>query len=332
MQYSEKKEGSMPHVEHRHLVAFAKDKVNLTKDEVDDQRAQVNRLRERIEAKIKADPDYGLVKCLHAGSVAKGTALRNVSDRDLAVYVRAECAPSEVSGLVGWLRDRVVDAYPNLPDDQIVANARCVTVTFAGSGLTVDLVPVLWEGEANDVGYLIDKDTGDRIKTSVRLHLDFIRGRKTLHRVHLAQLIRFAKWWVRQEKRRNGDFKCKSFMVELIWVHLADAGVALDDYPTALEEFFGYICKSGVSEQIAFTDFIRASDLPRRGGAAIEVLDPVNFDNNIAWRYDETDRLLLVEAAQKAYDAITTARFVPTKTEAVECWQDVLGVSFRGAA
>ena len=70
-----------------------------------------------------------------------------------------------------------------------------MTVTFAGSGLTVDVVPVLWEGEANDVGYLIDKDSGDRIRTSVRQHLDFIRGRTSLHPVHLAQLIRFAKRW-----------------------------------------------------------------------------------------------------------------------------------------
>ena len=151
------------HVDHKHLVAFAKDKVNLTKDEVDDQRAQVNRLREKIEAKIKVDPNYGLVKCLHAGSVAKGTALRKRNDRDLAVYVRAECAPSDVAGLVGWLRERVVDAYPNSTDDQIVANARCVTVTFAGSGLTVDVVPVLYEGEANDVGYLVAQGhPGDR--------------------------------------------------------------------------------------------------------------------------------------------------------------------------
>ena len=37
------------------------------------------------------------------------------------MYVRAECAPSDVAGLVGLLRERVVDAYPNLTDDQIVA-------------------------------------------------------------------------------------------------------------------------------------------------------------------------------------------------------------------
>ncbi len=60
----------MPEIEHHDLVLFADQKVNLKKDEVDDQRAQVNRLRDRIEAKIAVTPGYGLVKSLHAGSVA----------------------------------------------------------------------------------------------------------------------------------------------------------------------------------------------------------------------------------------------------------------------
>jgi hypothetical protein len=179
----------MPQITHRDLVAFADEKVNLKKSEVDDQRAQVNRLRDRIEAKIDAAPEYGLVKSLHAGSVAKGTALRNVNDRDLAVYVKAGQAPDDTPSLVQWLRDQIGEAYSMLSADQIVANTNCVTVTFAGSGLSVDVVPVLYEGEPNDVGCLVSKDTGEKLKTSVRQHLDFIRGRKKAHPKDLAQLI-----------------------------------------------------------------------------------------------------------------------------------------------
>lgn len=39
----------------------------------------------RLEKKIEEDPDYALVKMLHAGSVAKGTALKTVNDLDVAV-------------------------------------------------------------------------------------------------------------------------------------------------------------------------------------------------------------------------------------------------------
>jgi hypothetical protein len=133
--------------------------------------------------------------------VAKGTALRNVNDRDLAVYVRAEQAPEDTPSLVQWLRDRIVEAYSTLSADQIVANTNCVTVTVAGSGLSVDVVPVLCEGESNDVGCLVSKDTGEKLKTSVRQHLDFIRGRKKAYPRDLAQRSRAVPPHVRRLRR-----------------------------------------------------------------------------------------------------------------------------------
>ncbi|MBK6873553.1 MAG: nucleotidyltransferase [Kineosporiaceae bacterium] len=324
----------MAHIGHRDLVVFCEERVNLKKTEVDSQRAQVNRLSDLISTKIASTPGYGLVKTLHAGSVAKGTALRNVNDRDLAVYVKADQAPGETPALVTWLRDRVVEAYPRLSADQIVAKTNCVTVTFAGSGLSVDVVPVLYEGDPNDVGYLVAKDTGDRLKTSVRQHLDFIRGRKKQHPKDLAQLIRLTKWWARLQKRRYGEdvFKCKSFMLELLWVHLADGGLPLGDYAAALEKFFLFLVNGGLDRQIAFTDFHPGSELPARGAAPIQILDPVNFDNNVASRYTTADRDRLLQAAQEAFDALSTAQFEPVKGQAVEFWQDVLGTSFKAAA
>jgi len=322
----------VPQITHRDLVSFADDRVNLKKVEVDDQRAQVNRLRDKIESKIAASPGYGFVKALHAGSVAKGTALRNVNDRDLAVYVKAEQAPDETPALVNWVRDRVVEAYPVLHADQIVASTNCVNVRFAGTGLEVDVVPVLCEGEPGDIGYLVSKDDGTRVKTSVRQHLDFIRGRKKAHPKHLAQLIRFTKWWARQQRRRDGEFKCKSFMIELLWVHLADGGLKLNDYAEALEQFFAFIANGGLESQITFTDLHPESDLPARGSAPIQILDPVNFDNNVAEHYDVKHRDRLVTAAQEAFDAISTAYYEPANGQAVELWQDVLGTSFKAAA
>ncbi|MGH3280534.1 MAG: CBASS oligonucleotide cyclase [Trebonia sp.] len=322
----------MPQVTHRDLVSFADDKVNLKKSEVDDQRAQVNRLRDRIEIKIATTPGYGFVKALHAGSVAKGTALRNANDRDLAVYVKAEQAPEETPKLVNWVRDLVVDAYPAMREDQIVATTNCVNVRFAGSGLDVDVVPVLYEGEPNDVGCLVSKDDGTKLHTSVRQHLDFIRGRKKTYPKDLAQLIRFTKWWARQQQRRDGEFKCKSFMLELLWVHLADGGLELGDYTLALERFFAFIANGGLDGQIAFTDFHPASELPARGSAPIQILDPVNFGNNVAEHYEAAHRDRLVAAAQDAFDAISTAYYEPIGGQAVELWQDVLGTSFKAAA
>jgi hypothetical protein len=54
-----------------------------------------------------------------------------------------------------------------MQDDQFAPQDHCVQVQFRGSGLNVDVVPVLYEGEADDRGYLITKDFGDRVLTSI---------------------------------------------------------------------------------------------------------------------------------------------------------------------
>lgn len=317
-------------IEHDDIEAFAEDRVNLPASDAQRHRDQVNRLRDRLEAKIQADASYGLVKTVHAGSVAKGTALRTVNDLDLAVYVQATQAPSSDPDLIPWLAERLAEANPSMGRDQFEENDHCVTVNFRGTGLNVDVVPVLYEGEADDRGYLVRKRTGERILTSVRLHLDFIRSRKKKYGPDLAQLVRLSKWWKRTVVNGDPDFRFKSFLVELLWAHLADGGIALVDYPTALEEFFTYIVTTELAQQVAFTDYSQRKDIPARSAAPIEVLDPVNPDNNVAVRYNDSDRIRIVDAAQDALDALADARFATTKARGLEDWRSVLGPSFGG--
>ena len=134
-----------------------------------------------------------------------------------------------------------------------------------------------------------------------------------------------------QRKAENSSFKCKSFLLELLVAHLADRGAALNDYPQALEGLFSYAVKTGLEERIAFTDYYRTNDLPGSSGAAIEVFDPVNAENNVTDKYARADRQALVEAAEEAADAIREAMYATTKGRAIELWQIVLGPSFRGS-
>lgn len=320
-------------IEHSHIVQFAAERVNLPSAKAQEHRDQVNRLRSGLEKKIKADPDYSLVKMLHAGSVAKGTALKTVNDLDVAVYVKKADAPDDDSNLVPWLADRLFEAAPaNMTRDQFVEEAHCVTVSYKGSGLDVDVVPVLYEGAADDVGYLVNRHDGHRMLTSVTLHLRFIRSRKQQHGIHFAELVRLTKWWRRQAtNQEHPDLKFKSFMIELLWAHLADSGLDLSDYPTALEAFFQYVVQTEFDDIVTFDDFCKLSELPSRDSRIpIEVVDPVNPNNNVAVRYDQRGKVLIVAACADAFDALSEARFATTKTRAVDCWQTVLGPSFRG--
>lgn len=321
------------HITNSDIKAYAANRINLKADEVTAGRDRVRFLRERLEKHIADNDGFSLQKMLHAGSVAKGTGLSDLNDMDVAVYVSSESVGNH--DLVLWMTDRLREVYGNtIAADAVQAGTNCPSITFA-SGFSVDVVPVLDEGDGdgdgdgNGNGYLVSKWTGERLLTSIPLHLEFIRSRKKQHS-DLAQIVRYVKWWIRKHKRADPSFKFKSFMAELLVAHLADKGSDLTDHIEALTSFFEYIVDTGLAERVAFTDYYPASELPDSTGSAIEVFDPVNPDNNVAVHYSTADRTVIVNAAEEALDAITEASFSTTKVQAVACWQIVLGMTFKG--
>jgi predicted nucleotidyltransferase len=319
-----------PYVTHCSLAAFADGHVNLKRDDATAYREQVNRLREKLEAYIKDHPDVGLVKMLLSGSLAKGLALKTLNDIDVALYVDSSKVPNQEAELLQWLAERLREAYPQMQPSQISPGNHAVRISFRGTGLDVDVVPVHYEGDPDDRGYLYARDTGKKVLTSIPLHLKFTRKRKDANPDHFAQCVRFAKWWTTIQKRSEPAFRFKSFMSELIFARLADDGVVLSDYTRAMESFFSYIVKSQLQERVSFTDYYNASSLPGPTSAAIEVFDPVNAEYNIVADYTSQHRTTIVTRAQDSFEAIAEARYATTKGRAEELWQEVFGPSFRG--
>jgi tRNA nucleotidyltransferase (CCA-adding enzyme) len=317
-------------ITHADIAAFADESVNLKREDAEEYREQVRRLRQKLDRYAADHPDYGLIKTLLSGSLAKGTALKTLNDIDIAFYVKADKAPKAEPDLLNWLAERLREAYPQMKPDQIKPNRHSVCIKFAVSGLSVDVVPVKYKGDPDDRGYLFAFDGGDPVLTSIPLHLAFIRRRKDKQKLHFAQVIRLVKWWVRLQKNKDAEFKLKSFMTEMIVAHLADGGIGMADYTIALEKVFTYIVKSRLKTRISFADYYPASKLPGPTGKAIEIFDPVNETNNVAAIYDDSHRQQIVSAAQDALEAIAEARFATTRGRAIECWQEVLGPSFRG--
>jgi tRNA nucleotidyltransferase (CCA-adding enzyme) len=319
-----------PQIAHADIAAFADESVNLKREDAEEYREQVRRLRAKLDKYAADHPDYGLIKTLLSGSLAKGTALKTLNDIDVAFYVKAGKALSRESDLLEWLAQRLREAYPQMKPDQIKPNNHSVCIKYAVSGLSVDVVPVQYRGDPGDRGYLFAFDGGDPVLTSIPMHLEFIRKRKAAQKTDFAQVIRLVKWWIRLQKSKDEAFRLKSFMTEMIVSHLADSGVSMADYTIALEKVFGYIVKSRLKARISFTDYYPASKLPGPTGKAMEIFDPVNEINNVAAVYDDSHRQKIVSAAQEALEAISEARFATTRGRAIECWQDVLGPSFRG--
>jgi tRNA nucleotidyltransferase (CCA-adding enzyme) len=315
------------HVSHSDIARFADERVNLKKDDADDLRAQATRLCDRLEGYIAEHPHFELKRMMISGSLAKGTALKSISDVDVACYVSSDTAPHEIGELISWLAKRLEKAFPNFKPSQIKPKTYSIGVQFINSGNEVDIVPILYAGDPDWRGDLISQDTGERLMTSVPMHLEFVRKRKKLNEKHYAQVVRLFKFWCKLRKEEDENFRFKSFMVELIVAYLADRGMPLNDYPEAMAQIFTFLASDDFKTVIAFGDYY---DVKSCGPAAdlVRIWDPVNNQNNVAKLYTNDNKSRIMQAALDAGDAIDSALHAVTKGETVRYWQKVFGSTF----
>lgn len=326
------------YVDHQALKAFAQSKVNVPAKEAKERRRQVNHLRERLEGYIAVHPDFDLVKLRASGSTAKHTAIRRKSgtgsDADVAAYLRTTDTDIEVSTMLTWLRDRCIQVYGATKDaDDFKLSDHAVGITMRSTGLKIDVVPVLYTGEPDDIGYLVTAD-GTKVLTSVTLHLQFIQARKNKAGDGYREIIRLLKAWVRESKAVDPELRCKSFLIELVVAHLWDVGwngkpLQVDDYTAAIEQVLSYIVRTGLKTPIIFTDYYKANAVNATADP-IQVWDPVNPENNVARGYTEQDRQRLVNHASDTLDTVTMAAYAATKGEALDAWRELFGPTFPG--
>lgn len=319
---------SRDHVSHKEIAQFATDRVNLPKAKADEFRAQARRLREKLEGYLKEHPDFTLRKMLLSGSLAKGTALRSLNDIDVACYVSGADAPQDIDELLNYIAERLRKAFPNFTPDQVQPQTYSVTVSFKGSGLDVDIVPILYNDDPQWYGDLVSQEDGSFLKTSIPLHLDFASTRKNAQQIHFAQVVRLVKFWARRLKIEDPGFRFKSFMIEMILAKLCDDGLDFGDYPEALQHFFTYVAKSNMRERIVFSDYYAPSKVGSLSDT-VQIIDPVNAKNNVARLYTASNADAIVDAALDAGEAIDSALAAPTKQLTVAYWQKVFGSSFQ---
>ncbi|WP_434778506.1 CBASS oligonucleotide cyclase [Neisseria sp. Ec49-e6-T10] len=314
------------HVDHKDIKNFAENKVNLKADFAKKYREQAGRLKEKLENYLKEHKEFSLKKILMSGSLAKGTSLKDINDIDLACYISGSDVPRDIDALLNYLEDKLKTAFPNFTPDQVTRQNYSICVSFRGTGLDVDIVPIIYDGDPDWYGCLVSKENGDLLETCIPRHLEFIRKRKA-NDPHFAQIVRLIKFWAKKQKKEDPDFRFKSFMIELILAHLSDKGQDLSDYPEALQSFFTYIARTNLEEQISFSDYYDKSKASKFSDI-IQIIDPVNSKNNAAKLYSQSNVDKIVEAALDAGDAIDAALVAPTKEKTLYYWQKVFGSTF----
>jgi hypothetical protein len=216
-------------------------------------------LRERIETHIA--PLDGSPRFYYAGSYGKKTMIRENFDLDIVAYW-----PQDTKFTIKWIYDGV---GTQLKKHWKIVNSKNVswTLPFQG-GFHIDVVP----GRALDWQYreanLHRSDTCTMLKTSLKTHIDTVRGSGRVDAIRLMKLWRH---------RNPVPFK-KSFLIEMMTIN-GCSGLRFAPIEPQL---------------IAALRYVR-DNIERRN-----IIDPANSNNSLSDDLIQVQRQQIKLAAERA--------------------------------
>lgn len=296
--------------------------LRLPADKRKEYHAQVDRLITELCKSVRDKTEIKITKVVKAGSFAKYTILRKtVSDPvdvDVVFYIAGRDVTKEtLDSLSATIYDLLIKIYPTKSVEDFEIQRKAATVKFVGSGLSVDIVPVIEDAARPGYGWQYDIHDGSKIQTCAPCQIQFVRDRKNQDG-DFRTLVRMAKKW-----RNYAEVKpLKSFAIELIMAHVLATQGKAGSIEQRFRNFLLYIAQSGLKEQISFPEnnapFGSFSD-------PVVILDPVYSLNNVTSRISETERKEIVAAAQDAWE---TANFASVENDN-GFWKELFGPGFK---
>lgn len=296
--------------------------LRLPKERRTEYHEQVDRLIAALKEALAEKKEVRVTKVVKAGSFAKYTILRRTAndpvDVDVVFYIADPEADHEtLQEINDWIYKLLIGMYPSKSVEDFEIQRRAAKVVFVGTGLAVDVVPVIEDADRAGYGWQFDLETGDKVETCAPGQIKFVFDRKQRD-PHFRTLVRMAKRW-----RNEAELKpLKSFTVELIMAHVLDTQGSAGSIDQRFRNFLLYIAQTGLKEVISFeenTGQIATFDDP------VVVVDPVSNDNNVAARITEAERLEIVAAAKEAWE---NANFASAENDN-DIWKEVFGPRFK---
>ncbi len=313
-------------------------RIKLKEENMQKYRDQINNLKERLEKKIKDDKRTGMkvTKYLLAGSWKKRTILRptgeNPIDIDLILYVEGDDnLKDDLKKLHNFIVEYLKDIYPNKDIDRDVdaeGNTKSIKITFSGTGLELDIVPVVPISNISEYVYQPQRGGGGkRYVTSVTKQLAFAKERKE-NNTSFTSIVRAIKWWKNyKELKPVGDEPgLSSFVIELIVSHLELSEGIENDIESGIIRFFRFVSDPNFPI-IKFKDAINT--VPATFDTPIYVADPTNNDNNAAKKLDNTIWKEVINEANDAFDSLFIAQSKIGEGDTIEEWKRVFGPKFN---
>jgi tRNA nucleotidyltransferase (CCA-adding enzyme) len=304
------------------LTYYDSNVLRLPADKRKEYHAQVDRLITELSRTVRDQTEIKITKVVKAGSFAKYTILRKTAedpvDVDVVFYISGKDVTHEtLTSLSDTIYKLLIKIYPNKDVEDFEIQRKAATVVFVGSGLSVDIVPVVEDEARPGYGWQYDLETGTRMETCPPGQIQFVRDRKTKDK-DFRTLVRLAKKW-----RNRAELKpLKSFTIELIMAHILDTEGREGTIESRFRRFLLYIAQSGLQDRIMFPE---NSQPYGKFSDPVVILDPVSSDNNVTSRLSDAERKQIAEAALEAWE---TANFASAENDN-EVWKELFGPRFK---
>jgi hypothetical protein len=315
---------------------FFIDKIKLKSENMQKYRDQINNLKEKLEDKIKNDNRTGLKvsKYILAGSWKKHTILKPTGDHpidiDLVLFVTGDDnIQNDLKKLHDFIVKYLEEIYPQKDINKDVdaeGNTKSITITFTGTGLQIDIVPVVPLSEPVDYVWQPQRGGGGKYITSVSKHL--------LHNLELRRnnssytsIVRALKWWKNYKEINHTDTEpgISSFVIELIVAYLdANFGVE-ENIEEGIIRFFQFVSSENFPE-ITFENAI--NEIPSFQ-SSIFVADDTNNENNASKKINNTIWKEIKAEAEDAFDSLNIAQSKNFEGDTIGEWKRVFGPIFN---
>lgn len=294
--------------------------LRLPKDKRETYNAQVDRLIAALRDSLKTQDKITVKRVVKAGSFAKHTILRKTSedsvDVDVVFYISGEKVDEATfSSLSQKIYDALIKLYPTKSVEDFVIQRKAATVTFVGTGLDVDIVPVIANPDKEGYGWQFDRVDGSKTETCAPCQVKFVKDRKD-EDPDFRTLVRLAKRW-----RTKAECPLKSFHIELIMAHVLEVNGKSGKLEKRFRDFLLYIAETGLKEVIKFPE---NGWVPHFSDPVV-IIDPVCDTNNVASRITEDERKEIVRIADESW---ATAHFASEEDD-FEIWKELFGRGFK---
>ena len=296
--------------------------LRLPADKRTEYHKQVDRLISELSKSIREKTEIKIKKVVKAGSFAKFTILRKTAsdpvDVDVVFYIDAGSVDGEtLQTLNDKIYELLIDVYPTKSVEDFEIQRKAAKVSFVGTGLDVDIVPVIADDSRDGYGWQYDLQDGSKTETCAPCQIKFVRDRKDKDS-DFRTLVRMAKRWRNYAELTH----LKSFHIELILAYILDQEGLEGLIEQRFRKFLLYIAQSELKDTISFPEntlhLANFSD-------PVVIIDPVCSTNNTASRISEAERKEIVKAADEAWEAANYA----SAEDDTEVWKEIFGPRFK---